>query len=484
MTATRQRWPILAWAALYLALAALLQFGFASVPHDEDTAYHVAVGWLIREHGLLRAFPWTPFSWLAEHYADKELLFHLLFVPLAGLSWMTAAKIVGTICGAVALFALYLVLRAENIRFAGLWAAFPLIASDVFLFRFALVRPHLLSIALAVVVLWAAARGRLVVLAVASAIYPWAYVAWQLPLVLVAIAEVARLGSGERLRWRPFAAALAGILVGVALHPNALELVRFSWIVLADILVRGAWGGAGAELNLGREFDPFTLAQWARWLSVCVAMTAAALALAWRERRSDSLALAFALAALGFGLLTARTARFAEYFVPFSVAALALASRAIRWRWTAVAVAAACLAYTAIPASETLRGLRQKRLLIPPELAAELRQRIPVGAQVFTCDWGFTGTLMLALPERRFMVALDPTLFHLKDPERFQLWMRLQREGPPGTAAAIRERFGARYVACFWDEYLRDFTNRLAFEPGVKTLVMTDDWNVYELGEL
>lgn len=80
------RWPIAAWAAVYVAIAAIIQFGFVSIPYDSDTAYHVAVGRLIREHGILHAFPWTPFSWLADHYADKELLFHLLFVPLAGLS--------------------------------------------------------------------------------------------------------------------------------------------------------------------------------------------------------------------------------------------------------------------------------------------------------------------------------------------------------------------------------------------------------------
>jgi hypothetical protein len=477
------RWPIAAWAAVYVAIAAIIQFGFVSIPYDADTAYHVAVGRLIREHGILRAFPWTPFSWLADHYADKELLFHLLFVPLAGLSWVTAAKIVGTVVGAVALFAFYVVIRAEGVRFAGGWALLPLVASDVFLFRFALVRPHVLSIALAVVVLWAAARGRLVLLAAASAIYPWTYVAWQLPLVLVAIAEAARLLSRERLRWQPAAVALAAMVVGVALHPNALNLVRFSWVVIKDVLFTAAWGSAGQVLDLGREFEPFTGAQWARWLVAPVAMMAAALALAWRERRSGSLPLAFALAALAFGLLTVRTARFAEYFIPFSAVALALASRWMTWRWFPAAVAAACIAYSAKPISETLHGLGEKSERIPPGLASWLQSRIPAGAQVFTCEWGHTGTLMLALPERRFVVALDPTLFYLKDPGLYRLWIRLQREGPPGTAAAIHEKFGAKYVVCFWDERVRAFSDRLAFEPGVRTLLVSEHWNVYEIGE-
>jgi hypothetical protein len=267
----------------------------------------------------------------------------------------------------------------------------------------------------------------------------------------------------------------------VALHPNGLNLVRFSWIVINDVLFTAAWSGAGEVVGLGKEFEPFSAAQWARWLVAAVAMAAAALALAWRDRRSSSLPFAFGLAALAFGLLTVRTARFAEYFIPFSAVALALASRWIRWRWFPAAVAAACIAYSAQPISETLRGLGEKSERIPPALASWLQSRIPVGAQVFTCEWGHTGTLMLALPERRFLVALDPTLFYLKDPELYRLWIRLQREGPPGTAAAIRERFGAKHVVCFWDERVRAFSDRLAFEPGVRTLLVSEHWNVYEI---
>ncbi len=44
----RSPWQVPFWAAVYLAVAAILQFHFVSVPYDADTAYHVAVGRLIR----------------------------------------------------------------------------------------------------------------------------------------------------------------------------------------------------------------------------------------------------------------------------------------------------------------------------------------------------------------------------------------------------------------------------------------------------
>lgn len=484
--APRSDWQAPVFALAALGVAAAIQFGAVAAPVDGDTAYHVAVGRLIRAHGILHEFPWTPFSWLADHYGDKELLLHLLFAALGDTDWVLASKIVGTVLGGLLLTALYLILRAERVAMAPLWALLPLAATDVFLYRFALVRPHLLSIPLALAVLWAAARGRLGILAALSVAYPFCYVAWGLPLALVAAAEAARLLAGQRPRWRPAAAVVLGLAAGLLLHPNTVNLVKFSWVVLADVLWKAAWG-ARPGLELGLEFLPFTAQQWLKWLLATLALLAGGAVIAWRVRRRDPVPLALALGGLGFLALTLRTARFAEYLVPWAVVTFAVAlarlGPPLRWARSAPVIAlAVCLAYTGKDQLETLRGIGSREDQVPPPLAQKLQARIPPGAQVFTCDWGATGKLMLALPERRFLVALDPTLFYLKDPELSDLWYRLPREVPPGVAEIIRRRFGARYVACFWDERLRRLFNRLAFEDGVQTLHVDDYWNVYDLG--
>jgi hypothetical protein len=90
---------------------------------------------------------------------------------------------------------------------------------------------------------------------------------------------------------------------------------------------------------------------------------------------------------------------------------------------------------------------------------------------------------MLALPDRRFMVALDPTFFSIRDPELYRLWYRLIREGPPGSAEIIRRRFGARYVLGRDYKDRRKFFGRLASEPGVKWVVSRDTWLLFDLGE-
>lgn len=478
----KENWPVYFWISVFLLIAGSLQ-SYISFPWDTDTPYHVVVGRLIREHGLLHAFPWTPFSWLADHYTDDKLLFHLMFVPFAHVNWITATRIVGTLAGASILTALYLILRSERVRFAGLWTLIPLAGSLLFIFRFILVRPHLLSIALAPIFLWAVVRGRLKTLAAVSIIYPWAYVAfWQLPCLLLFTAESARFLSGERLQWKPAVIAFIGIGVGIALHPNAANLLQYNWIVMYDVLFKNAWLSP-VGFDMGTELNPYPLGGWVQGLSISVLMTGTAIVLAWRNRREDVLSFAFSLAALGFCILTIRSARFSEYFVPFSVAAMALASRSISWRYLSPVILGVSLIYTLTVGIPTLSGLGKLKNEMPAHIASFLQQQIPRGSQVFTPDWDRTGLLLLTLPDRYFIVALDPTLFYLKDPERYRLWYHLIHDAPKGSAEIIRRRFGARFVLGFNRSRMKDFFYRLSSEEGVRILLNSEYWILFDLGD-
>lgn len=470
--------PLL-WLGVYLAIAGTLQAAIP-VPWDEDTAYHAAVGRLIHAHGVLRAFPWTPFSWLADHYADKELAFHLLFAAFGNQDWITTARVVGTVTGATLLYALYLVLRAERVPYAGLWALGPLAASSVFVFRFVLVRPLVISIALAIVVLWAAVRDRVVILALAAAVYPWMYVAWPLLIGLVIIAESAKRLSGLPIGWKTLAAVVLGMSAGVALHPNAVNLVRVVRIEIGEVLFSKAWGRA-TGIELGDELGPFLPIEWVRYLLGTVSAAALAAAITWR-RRAEPATTAFTVAALAFGVLTVRSARFAEYFVPFTMAALALASRQVASRHLPAVTLGGMLLYS-LPATVALLGaLRSRPNWLPPPAAARLAAGIPSGAQVFTCEWGFTGTMMLALPDRKFVVGLNPVYFYVKDPALYAAWFAIPREPPADVADVIRRKFGARYVLCRRDERFRRFFDQIGSEPRVTAIPTSPAWAAFDLG--
>lgn len=473
----------LLWPGLLLALACAVQLA-VPYPVDDDTAYHAAVGRLIRAHGILHEFPWTPFSTQFTHYADKEFLFHLLFVPLAGVPFVTAARIVGTLCGGAVLAALYFVLRRERVAWAGLWALVPL-ASSAFLFRFALVRPHLLSIVLAVLLTWALAGNRTAITASIGFLYPLCYVAfWQVPLILVACVAAAALVARKPVPLRSIGTLGCGIVAGVVVHPNTRNLLSINWIHFADVLVRHAWAHSGA-VAVGTELSPPTPGDWARFLVLASLEAVAAALLAWRARRDGRVTpAAFAAAALAFGVITARSNRFLEYFVPLAAVACALACRDLRKRWIAPAVLAASIAYAGLAGTGLLGILFSrdtKTGIVDAPVAAALAAAIPQDARVFTTGWDFTGNLMLALPGRRFMVAADPTLFYRYDPELFRLWSTLPTAPPHDVAGVIRTAFRSRFVvARNYEAYLPLF-DALRADACTRVLHADERWVVYDL---
>jgi hypothetical protein len=489
--APAERAPWLAWVVAFALLSGLIQLLIPSF-FDGDTGYHLAVARLTSEHGVLHAFPWTPFSWLAEHYADKELLFHWLLVPLAGVDPIWASRVAGTVLGTALLVTIYTLLRAEGVANAGLWTLAPLAVSSAFVVRFAMVRPHLLSVPLTLVLTWAAVRQRRVLLALAGFLFPLCYTAWHLPLVLIGLVEVARWMSKKRIDWRMPAVLLPALALGILVHPNFPESAQLFWIQNSKILFGTAWSGT-AGVDLGGEFKPFSPTGLLRYVLLSGCLASAAAWLGFRSRDRDLAPLAFAIVAVAFLLLTFRTQRFIEYAAPFAAfaAAIAFARQAsdcaperagrVVSRQIAALVVVIGLVFTAAFGRRPIESLRGRHSPFPPQIAQLLSDIIPEGAQVVTCGWRLTGEMMLALPKRRFMVALDPVFFAVGDPERYQVWFETIHSPPPRPAELLRDTFNASYVLCAERERWRSLHRALAEDPAAVLRGDIGPWRVYQL---
>lgn len=467
------------WIAVLFGLLAGLH---VAMPHffDADTGYHLAVARLTAEHGILQAFPWTPFSWLADHYADKEPLFHWLLVPVAGLAPALAAGIAGVVLGTGVLAILYLLLVTERVPASGWWAILPLAASSAFVYRLALVRPHLLSIALALVISWSAVRARWLVLAVACFLFPLCYTAWHLPVVLIVIVEAARWISVREIEWRSAPVALAALAVGILLHPNFPQNLELFWIQNVTVLVGTVWAER-AGFEMGQEFEPFDpvgLFLYMLWPTV---LMLGAAAFAWRRRQQDVLATALAALAIAFFVISLRTQRFIEYFVPFSVFALAVGWRPAVERRVAPFLVLVGTLWIGLVARDPIERLLTRQDLFPPDVAAQLGATVSEGEQVVTCGWGFTGEMMLALPGRQFVVALDPVFFAMQDDDLYRLWFETMHEPMPRPASVLRESFAARYVLCRTDLKWRAILDALGADPEAAPRGVHGEWIVFEL---
>src|SRR5262249_40959872 len=154
---------------------------------------------------------------------------------------------------------------------------------------------------------------------------------------------------------------------------------------------------------MGEELAPMGPATALVYLGFPLLIVGMAVAPAIRRRADNLPGFAFLVVAIAFLGLTLMSERFVEYSVPFSFLAGATSLRSLR-KPTLLALIAAMSVATWLVGSQDLRDMPRRPELFSSESTETIRKLVPEGAQVFTCGWDVTGEMMIALPERKFLV--------------------------------------------------------------------------------
>jgi hypothetical protein len=517
----------------------------ARAPWSYDEYFHFGMARELRLHFPLRSFPWTPFSAMAEHFADGVPLFHAALMPLAGLS-IEAAGAAAVVLGQVFVLAcLGAALWRMGVRHA--WAYMLGLAAlgSLFTMRLDMCRPQLLLIGFSLLVvglLVTGARGW--VLALTAALFSlahaggwiailyaaaWAAAGWLLPRSGAAKADAASGGrtpgasavrrvtspaektaaasaaspsaasaaspvEAPRASWRarfgpallPLLWVAGGWLAGQLVHPNFPNNLRLMALVNLEVPFEASpAGNAALRSQIGEELTPPGLAILAEQWPIFLAPLAAAVTLLRQRRLRTRATLTTALLALAFLALGAvLLRRMLELGAPLGL--LALAALAVERRrqglggllgsWTAWAAAGAlllCTLWTAV----TVRSYGFGKVSQPEEMARWLGEHARPGERVFTAQWADSSPLFYAAPRLQSLVALDPTLFYVKDPRLFQVYVDVVQGRRPDAARVIRERFGARWVTLWKNPVYERLAEQLVATPGV-TLAYRDPYYV------
>jgi len=462
---------------------------------DPDSFYHAKMAQLTLEQGPVRDFLWLPFTTLADDFADHHFLYHVALIPFVTL-WgpLAGIKAAAAIFGASAVTAAYWLMRTLRVRYSCVFALL-LATLDNFMFRINLAKTSSLSMLILMLGIIAMMKRRPWLLAPLAFVYVWTYAGWPLlPVIAAAFltsAGIVRLierRHGARLI-RPvgdpvhvgataFVAVAIGSLAGLVINPFFPANLKFYLAQIGHIAMRNYSG----VIDVGVEWYPFPFLELVGQNATLFLITAlivilAACAVVWAKEagsrlkpfgRCEAAAIVlFPLLAAAFLVLTLKSRRNVEYFIPFMMLADAVVFTAVIRRTDFRALQQAVLGrFLVLPKLLTvllfiivpLLAVRDANAVIAlyrggtswsylEKVTAWMDGRVPDGETVFHSRWSDFPALFYRAPEYRYISGLDPTFLYLADPG-LQAALAEMARGDYGdkTGDAIRERFGSDFI--------------------------------------
>lgn len=462
-----------------------------------DGLFHMKMASLLRESGPVRDFPWADACLLRDHFSDSSFLFHALLTPFTFLAnGITAVKASAVVFGSFFFAVFYGFLRSHRCRLPVIFLLLLVgSAGSLFLFRMCQSRAYLLSMVLALLAADSCLRNRPGRLAAISFVYPLTYTAFQVAPGIAALHNLAQFVTGSPLSRRLLPASVLGVATGLLVHPNFPQDLTLWWYQNVRVLT-ASW--TSAPLDLGSELLPLDTRALLFYAPGYAAVLAGSLLLAVataRKRTTETVSLAFLTVA--FGVMTLLSRRFMEYGAPFAVTFAAFLFRdtvketdvdrfrawAPRVRWPALVLAGLVLVgLLGASLGRAWTKMRDHGDYALGGAAAWLRDHTPPGDLVFQTAWEDFPELFFHNTSNRYLVALDPTFMHDRDPAKYRLWRQLTIGEAVDLHASIRWRFGARWVvtrndkAAFLARVLRDSRFRRVYaDDGASVLHLEEE---------
>ena len=480
-----KRAPSLPGIVLVLAVLAAHVTLFPKIA-DLDGFYHLGHAAVYAEGSVFdTSFPWASQSVMADEDADLWWGFHVALLPFTALGdveW--GVRVAALVLTFFLLGTFHWILRRHGVPGAAWWTLALLVAVPNVLFRLVMLRPHMLSLAGALLLLSVLVRGRWWQAFAISAGIAWMHLslAWVAPAIAMAYGLVR---SVERAVGEPVGktsvppltalwATVLGIVAGWLLRPHPIDTLELAGVQIVRLLAEKA---TEEPLTFSVELYPLSPADLVRtsWLYLVVwlgALTSAGIALvrgrldgASGERALVVTALIVSGAFLMLAMISARRA--IEQWVAFGVLALPFLRGIVAPYWSRRAVrgVAILLLATHIGWGSWRHALNVELVASPPDTMAGvadfLAENSAPGDVVFHAKWDNFGPLFARNRANLYLGGMDPIFQLAHDPRLYWEFFYLSADltvewtcdafpcangGATDTHEVLTDHFGARWV--------------------------------------
>lgn len=495
----RHEWWWLSYLAVF-TIAFILFLVFQASPYfaDPDSFYHAKMALLIRDHGVITDFPWLRLTVLGQQYTDQHFLYHVLLIPFVSIfPPLIGLKLATVFFGATLAMVVYWSMRRLGVRWPFLFVLI-FLAVRPLTFRISLAKAPSTSLIFLVVGLTWMFEYKLKRLFALAFIYVWYYGGF--PLLGLSAAVVGTtswlhnrtvtkwnshhfvdkvmslVGRGSRLkrRFRPnltmVAVVCGGLLTGLIINPYFPGNLRFYEHQLINIGIINFQKAIG----VGNEWYPYgfgDLMANGAFVSILILLAVIGIVIRFRAQSKRTWALFFL--ALGALLLTLKSRRYVEYYVPlallFSAVSISDTLRGSSWPGLVVQfrdwffrrrpgqIFGGLIAlYLALgigfvagrdfhnELNDLHNGFRYDKF---QAVSNWLAANTPAGSRVVHSDWDEFPALFYQNTHNTYVVGLDPTFLYKANPDQYWTWAKITLGTYQGDViTGVRDILGSEYV--------------------------------------
>ncbi len=494
-----EHWPWLSYVAVYTVAFALFMV-FQASPYfaDPDSFYHAKMALLIRDQGVVHSFPWLQLTTLGQHYTDQHFLYHVLLIPFV--SWfppLIGLKLATVVFGATLATVFYWACRRLNVRWPIVFVILLLLIRPL-TFRMSLAKAPSTSLMLLLVGLVWMFEYKLKRLFVLAFAYVWYYGGFPLLGVSAGVVGVTswlhnrfmtkhtsdrfvdkvlsivgRHIRRDRKSWlnlKVFLVVVGGIIAGVILNPYFPSNVHFYEQQLVNIGIINFQ----KVIGVGNEWYPYNVADLlANGAFATLLLLLAIVGIVLRFRAQSKRSWALGILMLGTFVLTIKSRRYVEYYIPLAVLFSAVSiSDAIRelsfptiihqfkdWffrRRTGQVIGAMIAVYVALgmgyvagrdfrnELNDLHQGFRVDKF---QPVSTWLAANTPAGSRIVHSDWDEFPVLFYYNTHNTYIVGLDPTFLYKQSPDTYWTWVNITLGKFQGDLVhAVRDTLKSDYV--------------------------------------
>ncbi|MFA6027402.1 MAG: hypothetical protein WC752_00545 [Patescibacteria group bacterium] len=434
---------------------------------DPDAFYHLKIGHLIWQNGVVVDFPWAQYTVLKDYYIDHHLLYHFVLSPFVNLLHpLVGVKVATILLASSFIFLFALIARALKLK-AGILLGVIMAVTIPLTFRLNLVKANSLSLIILFLGIYLVVKKKYIWLFLLSFLYVWAYGGFAVLLLVAIIFCMARFAETKHASsLLPIPIVLGGFIAGIIINPYFPKNLWFYWQQVVQIGLVNYQD----KIGVGGEWYPYGFVELITGCSLLTVLMVTALLIffIFIKKQSALSWASFILYALGL-FLVLKSRRYIEYYVPFTaffivnVFSIFSAKQIIIWLikfwhyhfinkvFCFIAVIYILLVVPAIAYKDFKINLRDLRGGISYNKFAPAMEWLQKNGEkntiVLHSDWDEFPMLLFHNSDNYYIVGLDPTFMYKYDEKKYWQWVDIttgkQKESLPKI---IKNDFQAKYV--------------------------------------